>query len=220
MNAEVFITGATGYLARSLIPALQQRGHSVRAVVRSGSEHRLPRGCSAIVGNVLDRRTFNGHVRSGDTFVHLVGTPRPSPAKARQFREVDLASAREAVGAASAAHARHFVYVSVAQPAPIMRAYIDARAEAERLIQISGLTATILRPWYVLGPGHLWPHLLRPVYWLLERIPSTREGALRLGLVTLEQMTEALVTAVEEPPPRLRVVAVPEIRVSDRAAHS
>ena len=65
----------------------------------------------------------------------------------------------------------HFVYVSVAHPAPAMRAYWEARAEAEAFIGTLHLNATILRPWYVLGPGHLWPHLLRPAYWLAETLP-------------------------------------------------
>ena len=39
------------------------------------------------------------------------------------------------------------------------------------------------RPWYVLGPGHRWPYLLLPIYKFAELIPKTRKGALRLGLV-------------------------------------
>jgi len=210
--SDVFITGGTGYLGRHLIPALGQRGHRVRALVRRGSEGRLPGGCDPVHGNALDRRTFIAHVRADDTLVHLVGTPHPSPAKAREFREVDLASAREAIAVAAHAGVGHFVYVSVAHPAPVMRAYIAARAEAEGLLRESGLRATILRPWYVLGPGHSWPRMLKPVYWLLERVPSTRQGASRLGLVTIDQMIRALVHAVEHPAASIRVMAVPDLR--------
>jgi hypothetical protein len=74
--------------------------------------------------------------------------------------------------------------------------------------------ATILRPWYVLGPGHWWPLALEPVYAALERIPSTAESARRLGLVTIEQMIRALVAAVERPPRGVRVVEVEGIRAS------
>ena len=120
--------------------------------------------------------------------MQLVGVAHPSPAKAAEFRSVDLVAGREAVAAASYAGIQHFVYVSVAQPAPMMKAYQEVRAECEAAIRSSGLHATILRPWYVLGPGHRWPYLLIPAYWLFEKLSSTREGAQRLGLVTLEQM--------------------------------
>jgi uncharacterized protein YbjT (DUF2867 family) len=211
-HRDVFVTGGTGYIGRRLIPALLDRGHRVRALVRSGSEQRLPSGCDVVVGEILDRRTFATGMAHADTLVHLVGTPRPSPAKARQFREVDLVSVREAVAAAAHAAIAHFVYVSVAQPAPIMRAYIAARAEGEALIRSTALSATILRPWYVLGPGHRWPYLLKPLYWLLERIPATHASAGRLGLITLSQMVAALVAAIENPPHGVHIVTVPDMR--------
>ena len=145
--------------------------------------------------------------------VHLVGVSHPSPAKAAQFREIDLASARAAVRVAMAAGVRHFVYVSVAHPAPIMHEYIAARMEAERAISEAGLPATILRPWYVLGPGRRWPLLLAPVYRLMEAFPATREGARRLGLVTVKQIIAAMLAAIERPPAGVRILQVPEIRV-------
>jgi uncharacterized protein YbjT (DUF2867 family) len=141
-----------------------------------------------------------------------VGVPHPSPAKAAQFRAIDLVSALAGIGAASQARIRHFVYVSVAQPAPVMRAYLAVRAEAEAALRASGVNATILRPWYVLGPGHWWPYALVPGYRLAEAFPPTRELALRLGLVTVAQMVSALVAAVENPASGVRIVDVPAIR--------
>ncbi|HEY0320269.1 MAG TPA: NAD(P)H-binding protein [Pyrinomonadaceae bacterium] len=214
MRRNVFITGGTGYVGRHLIPVLLERGHTVRALVREGSENKLPYGCSALTGNALDRSSFAHLISPSETFVHLVGVPRPSPAKAKEFRAIDLESIRASVPAAVEANIEHFVYVSVAQPAPIMEAYIEVRAEGERLIGESGLRATILRPWYVLGPGHRWPYLLLPMYWLLERLPSTRETARRLGLITIEQMIQALVAAVETPAQDVKIMGVQEIKGS------
>jgi uncharacterized protein YbjT (DUF2867 family) len=74
--------------------------------------------------------------------------------KAAEFERVDLASIRATTAAAALAGARHLVYVSVAHPAPVMRAYIAARTRGEALVRECGVPAMILRPWYVLGPGH------------------------------------------------------------------
>ena len=103
--------------------------------------------------------------------------------------------------------------VSVAHPAPVMGAYIAVRQQGEALVRATGIASTILRPWYILGPGHWWPYALVPVYAALRAIGRTRSSAERLGLVTRAQMVAALVHAVETPTPLgARVVAVPEIR--------
>ncbi len=197
-----------------LIRGLLQRGHAVRALVRPGSPTELPPGAERIIGDALRADTYRERIAPSQTLVHLVGTPRPGPAKAAEFRRIDLVSVEAAVSAAVSAGIRHFVYLSVAQPAPVMRAYVAIRVQGEALVRASGLPATLLRPWYVLGPGHRWPWLLVPVYAVLSIIPSTSDGARRFGLVTREQMVRALIRAVENPPEAVRVVEVPEIRSS------
>jgi len=201
-------------MGASLVPLLLARGNRVLALVRPGSADRVPAGAEVVTGDALDGDTYAAHVPSGATFVHLVGVAHPSPNKAREFREVDLASLKAALGAAIPARVAHFVYLSVAHPAPVMKAYGEARAEGEALLVAAGLPATILRPWYVLGPGHLWPYALVPLYALAELIPAARAGARRLGLVTRAQMTRALAGAVENPGVGVRVLDVPAIRAA------
>jgi uncharacterized protein YbjT (DUF2867 family) len=212
----VLVTGATGYIGQRLIPVLLARGHAVRALARAVSRARVPSGADVVVGDSLDSASVTAAARGGDTLVHLVGTPHPSPAKAAEFRRVDLPSVAASVAAARDGGAAHLVYVSVAQPAPAMKAFLAVRAEGEAMIRGAGLTATFVRPWYVLGPGHRWPVLLVPFYALARAVPRTRDGAIRLGLVTIDQMIAALVHAIENPPPAgtARIVDVPAIRAS------
>ena len=209
----VFVTGGTGYLGRLLIDALLARDHPVHALVRPGSEARLPSRAVAVIGDALDAASFAAAIPKQATLVHLVGTPQPNPSKAAEFERVDLGSIRATTTAAQRAGASHIVYVSVAHPAPVMQAYIAARVEGEALVAATGIPATILRPWYVLGPGHRWPMLLLPLYALLRLLPATRESAERLGLVTQAQMNAALLDAVANPPDAgMRIVEVPGIR--------
>lgn len=219
---RLFITGATGYLGSRLIPLLLQRGHHVTALVRRESVSKVPLGCHVVVGNPLEGQSFAEQVQGADTFVQLVGVPKPAPWKGPQFRAIDGPSAMASISAARAAGVQHFVYVSVAQPAPIMKDYLAVRTECEAAIAAAGLIATILRPWYILGPGHWWPLALLPMYRLLERLPGTRDAAARLGLVRLPDMLSALLWSVEHPPAATRVIEVPKIRSIGRewaAAH-
>jgi nucleoside-diphosphate-sugar epimerase len=209
---HVFIAGGTGFIGRALIPVLLARGHHVRALVRPGSEHKLPLGCDLVTGDPLDRKTFDQQILPADTYVHLVGVPSPSPAKAQQFFNIDLPAARAGIDAAAAAGIRHFIYASVAQPAPIMKAYQQSRAQAEGHLAHTRMNATILRPFYVLGPGRRWPLALVPFYSLMERVPRWRTMALRLGLVTIEQFVGATIDAIEYPPTGTRFLTVPDIR--------
>src|SRR5215831_15055628 len=186
-----FVTGGTGYIGRPLIEALLARGYSVHALVRPSSEARLPPGATPVPGDALDAGSFAAAIPPRATIVHLVGTPHPSPSKAAEFVRVDLGSIRATAAAAKSAGAGHIVYLSVAHPAPVMQEYIAARAAGEACVRATAIPATILRPWYVLGPGHRWPYLLVPVYALLRQIPATRAAAERLGLVTLGQMIAA-----------------------------
>lgn len=209
---QVVVIGSTGYLGSRLIPKLIERGHAVTAVVRPGSRARVPTGCRIVHADPLDAASLTPHMQAGATVVQLVGVPKPAPWKGPQFRAVDLAAGLASIEAARAAEVGHFVYVSVARPAPIMNAYLAVRRECEERLEAAGLRATILRPWYILGPGHWWPLALQPVYRLMEQLPVTRDAAVRLGLVTLYEMLAGLVWAIEHPPVSHRVIEVPEIR--------
>lgn len=212
--ARILISGATGFVGRKLAAILLSGGHEVRALVRAGSESRAPAGCQTIVGDPLDSAVYRRSLSEADTLVHLVGVSHPSPAKAALFRSVDLPAAKAAVDGAREAGIRHFIYVSVAHPAPVMKEYIAVRSEVEESIRAAGLNATILRPWYVLGPGRRWPLLLLPLYWTLGALPATRDSARRLGLVSLSQMTRTMARAVDQPPVGIRILEVPQIRAA------
>jgi len=214
---NVFITGATGYIGSRVIPALLDRGHTVRALIRPGSEKKLARGAWPILGNALDAETFAGVIAPSDTFVQLVGVAHPSPSKADEFQKIDLVSIRESVRAIKGSTIRHFVYLSVAHPAPAMKAYVAVREEGERLLRESGVPSTFVRPWYVLGPGHWWPYAILPLYWFWGAFPSQRDTARRLYPVKLGQVVGAIVNAVEHPPSDTRVIEAPEMLTQPRS---
>jgi len=212
MNNEIFITGGTGYIGKRLIPELIKRDFKVHALSRRESIGKLPSGSKPVTGNALDGSTFTDKISPCKTFIQLVGVPHPSPSKKDLFKKIDLVSVHESVWAAKNSGVEHFIYVSVAQGRSLVKEYRQIRMHGEELIRQSGMNATIIRPWYVIGPGHYWPLLFLPAYKILELIPLTGEKAKLFGLVTLKQMIAALVMAVKQPPTGMRIVSVPGIK--------
>lgn len=217
MNNNIFITGGTGYIGSRIIPVLIKNGFNVTALARKNSLNKIPQGCKAVEGDALDESTFKDYVKENDTFIQLVGVSHPSPAKKEEFKKIDLVSIEASVKAAKSAGVKHFVYLSVAQPAPMMKEYIEVRKHGEQLLTKSEIPSSILRPWYIIGPGHYWPLVLKPVYKIFEWIPATREQAINLGLVKLEEMLNTILYAVKNPPKEgLRIYKTPEIRNSGK----
>lgn len=210
---QVFITGATGYIGTRLIKDLLANGHPVVALVRKGSEHKVPAGAAVVVGNPFDAATFQHAVPKDSVFVQLLGVAHPSPKKAQQFKEIDLRSVKASADAAASAGVHHFVYVSVAMaPGRLMYAYQQVRKEGETYCLGKKLNCTFIRPWYVLGPGHWWPVLLFPFYGLAELVPSWKKQARSRALVTIRQMLDALLGAIESNPQPLRILEIKDIR--------
>jgi nucleoside-diphosphate-sugar epimerase len=209
----VFITGATGYIGTRLIKQLIGKHHRVIALVRKGSEHKVPAGAEVVVGNPFDAKTFQQYIPAGCVFVQLSGVSHPSPKKAQQFKEIDLKSVKASADAAANAGAAHFVYVSVAMaPSKLMHAYQEVRKEGEKYCLGKTFNCTFIRPWYVLGPGHWWPVLLLPFYGLAEIIPSWKKPARSKALVTIKQMLETLVKVIEKEPVPLCILEIKNIR--------
>ncbi len=208
-----FITGGTGYIGSRLVKQLLLQGHRVIVLCRIQSISKVPAGAEIITGNALEASSYYHKIPPKAVFIHLLGVPHPSPAKAESFRTVDLAGAKAAAEAASKAGAAHFIYVSVnMQPGGIMKAYQQARFEAEQYLLVRRLNCTFIRPWYVLGPGHWWPVVLLPLFGLASLVPAWKQKAAGRALVTIGQMLNTLLAAAKATPQPLRIIEIPQIK--------
>jgi uncharacterized protein YbjT (DUF2867 family) len=211
---QIFITGGTGYMGSRLIKILLAKEYKVKALVRKSSENKLPEGCDFVIANPFDAESFAKEIPASATFIQLLGVTHPSPKKKEQFKIIDLASAKASACAAQKAGVKHFIYVSVAQPPTnIMKDYQQCRADGEACIRATKIPVTFIRPWYVVGPDHYWPLLFSPLFKILEWIPSTSQKAKALRLVSLKQMLNTLMYAVEnDPKENVNIIEIESIR--------
>ena len=213
-NKQVFITGGTGYIGSRLIPLLIDSGFAVTALVREGSEHKVDKRCNTVKGNALDSKSYLRNIIGGCTFIHLVGVAHPGPGKEKEFLEIDKVSIEEAVKAAKTAGVSQFIYLSVAEPAPVMKEFIEVRKYGESLLRNSGINSVFIKPWYVLGPKHYWPYLLLPLYLLSMLIPPLAQTARRLYPVKLENVLNAIINSVKNPAKGIWSITTDKLRKS------
>jgi uncharacterized protein YbjT (DUF2867 family) len=209
----IFITGGTGYIGKRLIKKLVVLGYDVTALVRKGSEAKLPKGVRAIIADPFDAATFQQWIPKGATYIQLLGVAHPSPRKKEEFQQVDLRSVKESANAAAVAGVQHFIYLSVAMTeSSMMQEYTNVRKQGEAYIQSKHLVCTFIRPWYVIGPGHYWPLLLMPAYGIAQLRPQWKQKTKGMELLNINLLLRTLVKAIEAPPPRQRLFEISHMK--------
>lgn len=177
---RILVTGATGFVARTLIPALLERGHTVRAVVRR-PDAAMPGivpgvGDLVTIGDIGPATAWGTALEGMDAVVHLAARVHvmrdtvSDPLAA--FRKVNTAGTRVLAEAAAMAGVKRLVYLSSvkaladeSRPEPLSEEttpdphspYGISKLEAERaLAEVStrtGLEVVVIRPPLVYGPG-------------------------------------------------------------------
>jgi NADH dehydrogenase len=155
-NQLVAVTGATGFVGRSVVRALLARGFEVRVLVRDRAKAKasLPVDRLQIVdGDVTDAAAVASLVRGVGTVVHLVGIIREA-GKGQTFKRMHVDSTRVVTEAARAAGVGRYLHMSAMGVGPHGKAeYQRTKFEAEQIVRQSGLDWTIFRPGLIHGPG-------------------------------------------------------------------
>ncbi|HSR14070.1 MAG TPA: TIGR01777 family oxidoreductase, partial [Thermodesulfobacteriota bacterium] len=69
---KIFITGGTGFVGRTLVPALVQAGHEVTLLTRSGIIDEIP-GVHWVIGDPIEKGGWQGPMREHDAVINLAG---------------------------------------------------------------------------------------------------------------------------------------------------
>jgi nucleoside-diphosphate-sugar epimerase len=168
---KLFVTGATGFIGRRLLPRLSADGHQSTSLALPTEPIPACAGASIVRGDITDPASLRGLLDGHDCVVHLagaVGYGQTMQRCLRVNRDGTANVAREAVRAG----VRRFVHLSsvavygriagvvVREDAPLRKIgdpYGDTKVDAERVLvdrQARGeLEPTILRPTVIYGPG-------------------------------------------------------------------
>jgi UDP-glucose 4-epimerase len=112
--SRVVVTGADGFIGRSLVPMLLRDGHEVRGLVRALSSQTVARREFMAVGDLaqLSEEAMRAPLRDADAVVHLAGIAHRGQAAPELLRAVNVNAAARLARAAAAQGVGHFVLAS------------------------------------------------------------------------------------------------------------
>jgi nucleoside-diphosphate-sugar epimerase len=147
---KLAITGATGFVGGRLLRLAMEQGLAVTALTRrpQPAQSRV----TWVDGALEDRDAIHRLVHDADAIIHVAGVVS-APDEAG-FVAGNVTGTLQLLAAATAAGVQRFIHVSsLAAREPELSLYGRSKAQAERLVEESGLDWAIVRPPAIYGPG-------------------------------------------------------------------
>lgn len=177
----VFVTGAGGFIGPAVVDVLVAAQANVRALL-GAPDHKVrePAGAATTVrADITDTATLYDSMAGADVVVHLAGPASVAASfeSAVEYAHIHVQGTVAVLDVCRRLQIRRFIYVSSAEvyghpqtnpvredhPLQAQSPYAAAKVGAEHFIQAFvhafGITAVILRPFSIYGPG-LSPHSL------------------------------------------------------------
>lgn len=154
----VFVTGATGFVGRSVVRELLAKGLRpvclVRAAEKLRAQHREvdPERFTLIVGGLSDRGALREASEQSQAAIHLVGIIIARPLRGQTFAAIHTRGTVNVVDAVQRAGIRRYAHMSaLGARAGAASAYHRTKWAAEEYVRRSGLDWTIFRPSLIHG---------------------------------------------------------------------
>ena len=162
---KILVTGASGFLGKSVCIDMDARGHEAVAMVRRPGSG--PADVAEVRGDLADEESLRDALASTkpEVVVHLAAEIA-SQRSAAKIREANVEGTRRLLETAEAADVRRFVFASTVVTGdaggelldetcklPVQTAYGRSKQEGERLVREANLEDVVVRPSHVYGPG-------------------------------------------------------------------
>lgn len=210
---RILVTGATGYLGRSIVRACQRAGHETLAFSRSAAGAGLPG--EAMDGDVRDLERVREAVSGCDAICHSAALVAVWRRRAADFDDVNVGGLRNVLQAAVAFGIQRIVYTSSFLALPPAGAaapgcwndYQRTKVLADRLAAEAvsdGVPVTLLYPGVMFGPGAMTDGNLvgRSIAdHLAGRLPGVLGANRTWSFAWVDDVAAAHVAALEQAPP-------------------
>ncbi len=220
---RVLVTGATGFVGSHAAKALQDAGHTVRALVRTPAKLETVTArvgvdlaaLETVEGDIADPAAVTAAVDGCDAVVHAAAVVGTDPSSEAEIEASNFAGALNVLGAAADSGCDPIVHVSSAAALfpftsdpvtgdhPVGNAqmpYARSKAESEHLarrLQASGHGVVIIYPGGVFGPGDYGESTqVKPLHlWLTK--PFTRSAGYTLNVVDVRDIAAVVAASMQ-----------------------
>ena len=202
---DVMLTGATGFVGRSMVRALLARGLRPVCVVRSAdkllAQHQdvAPERLVPVVGSLSDPAALREAAEQSQAAIHLVGIIISRRLRGRTFHRVHVRGTQAVVDAVRTSGIRRLIHMSALGARPHAESrYHRTKWSAEECVRDSGLAWTIFRPSLIHGPQGEFMRLIRAFVCSLMPpvIPYFGNGQARIQPVSVQDVAYCFVESL------------------------
>lgn len=194
--AQIFLTGATGFVGRHVLPALLGAPYHVRCLVRRTTDMEHLTGCSVYIGDLLQPQPWEPAVKGTDTVIHLASIHRGSP---ELLHRTNAEGTAQLVAIAERAGVKKFLYLSTLTAAPKPQwPYAHSTWLAEQAIQQSSLDYTILRCSIIVGAGDPFLGGIIKTAQRWPVVPIIGDGRTRFQLLDVQDVVRCVLQIVQQ----------------------
>jgi uncharacterized protein YbjT (DUF2867 family) len=171
---KIFLTGATGFVGKTLLQRLLREGHAVRATLRGRGARLLPAfhrdgDFQYVFGDVVSGQGLEKGMEGCDAVIHLAGIIIEKGSNT--FENMHHLGARNVVEAAKNTGIKRFVQMSaLGVRADGVAEYQTSKWRGEEEVRHSGISHCILRPSLIFGQGGFVDEMAR----VMRRAPLFR----------------------------------------------
>lgn len=208
MPIKILVTGATGYIGRSLIPRLLEAGYPVRVLVREPDRLRgraWLEQVEVVQGDVLVPATLPPALEGIAVVYYLIHSLYAGV----DFSPLDMQAARNLGHAARAAGVQRIIYLgALGDPASKLSPHLRSRQETGHALREAGVPVTEFRAGIIIGSGSGSFEMIR---YITERIPLLVCPPLilsRVQPIAIHNVLDYLVSALQTPASVGRIVEI------------
>ncbi len=205
---RIFVTGATGFVGRHVVPRLMESGHAVRILARGPvRQHLLPEGVEVSRTSLTDQEGLEAALSGMDAVVHLVAIIRER-GEATFDRVNHLGTSSLAKAALSAGVSRFVLMGAIGAVDDPRFPYLQSKWRGEQAVIQSGVPYTILRGSIIFGEGDEFINTLGGLVRVFPLVPVIGGGNVRFQAIHVEDVAYSIAKTLEMDETKNRVIEI------------